>query len=55
MKHILIITFCLKLLGDLAYKIDLVRDVEEKWNPITRKYEIIRVLPKGVRLKDEKK
>lgn len=54
MSRLLIIGLCFRLLSSLAYKLDIVRDVEETWNPETRDVEITRILPKGERIKDRK-
>lgn len=50
MHRLIIVGFCLRLISSLAYKMDIVRDVEERFNWQTGEYEIIRILPKGERL-----
>lgn len=55
MGRLIMIGMCIRLLSNLAYKWDIVRDVEERWNPKLGVYEIVRILPRGERLTNVQK
>ena len=53
MRHLIIISLCFRLLGDLAYKLHIVQDVKtEEWDESLKDYIPTELYPLGTKARD---